>query len=308
MSLRDDSPSATPPALPLDDELDEYLLHLKVERGLAANTLSAYARDLADFARFVSHRGRNQAADIESSDVADWSQGLARGGRRASTQARMLVSVRGFFRWLEREGLLDALPTAHVDVPKTVRPLPRIVDSDETRRLLTACGDDLRDRALVALLYGAGLRVSEVVGLELGGLHLEAGVVQVMGKGSKERLVPMADIVAESCRRYVESARPQHPEAVRSERLFPGRARGGGLSRQTVFIRLRRLALAAGFDRPISPHKLRHGFATDLVRGGADLRSVQAMLGHADLRTTEIYTQVDDEHLRRAYDSAHPRR
>lgn len=292
----------------LDVDVDEYLLHLRVERNLAQNTLEAYGRDVAEFVRFVLDRGRTDVSEIATEDVAEWSRTLARGGRRASSQARMLVAVRGFFRWLRKEGRLEALPTESVDLPKAKRPLPRIVDADEAHQLLAACGDDLRDRALVGLLYGAGLRVSEVIGLDLGGLHLEAGVVQVMGKGSKERLVPMGSVVGELCRDYVELARPRHPDAERSERVFPGRSKGGGLSRQTVFLRLRRLALAAGFDRPISPHKLRHGFATDLVRGGADLRSVQAMLGHADLRTTEIYTQVDDEHLRRAYDGAHPRR
>jgi integrase/recombinase XerD len=218
------------------------------------------------------------------------------------------VAVRGFYRFLRREGEVSALPTEPIDLPGQARRLPKLVVVEEARQLLAAAGPDLFDQAVVALLYGAGLRVSEVVDLDLSQLHLDAGAVQVVGKGRKERIVPIGGIVAEILRRYLDEERPRRLKGRVLDAVFPGRGKTGRVSRQTVFLRLRKLALAAGLERPISPHVLRHGFATDLVRGGADLRSVQAMLGHADLRTTEVYTHVDDRHLRRTYDGAHPRR
>lgn len=288
----------------LDADVDDYLLHLRVERNLADRTLEAYGRDLASFVAFSVKRGRVRATDVTSDDVSDWVRELAVEGRAASTQTRMLVAVRGFYRYLRRERGLESLPTEPVDLPKTSRPLPRLVDRSGALALLRACGDDLRDRLFVLLLYGVGLRVSEVVDLDLQSLHLDAGTLRVVGKGSKERAVPLGLIVVEALRAYLEEGRRRSA----GDALFPGRSRKGRVSRQTIFLRLRRLALVAGLPHAISPHKLRHGFATDLLRGGADLRSLQAMLGHADLRTTEIYTQVDDEHVQRVYRRTHPRR
>lgn len=295
-------------ASPLDAQVDGYLLHLKVERDLARNTLQAYARDLARFVEHALAKGRTDARDITADDLADWARGLSGSGLKASSQARMLVTVRGFYRHLRREEEVERLPTEQVDLPKVGRRLPRHVDGDEVIRLLAAAGSDLRDRAVVALLYGGGLRVSEVVDLDLAQLHLDAGVVQVVGKGRKERLVPIGGLVVDVLRAYLEHDRPKRLRGRTLDALFPGRGARGRVSRQAIFIRLRRLAVEAGLEQVISPHALRHGFATDLVRGGADLRSVQAMLGHADLRTTEIYTKVDDGHLRHVYAAAHPRR
>lgn len=297
--------SADPPSL--DAQIDDYLLHLEVERNLARNTLDAYGRDLAAFARFVLERGRDDATTVEAVDVEAWARSLAESGLEPASQARKLVSVRGFYRYLRRERVVERLPTEPVPLPKQGRRLPHGVVIDEARALLAAA-TELRDEVFVLLLYGAGLRVSEVVGLELSGVHLDAGVLQVVGKGAKERLVPVGPVVIDRLRAYLEGDRPHRLGDRPTDAVFPGRGRTGRVSRQTVFLRLRRLALAAGLERTVSPHDLRHGFATDLVRGGADLRSVQAMLGHADLRTTEIYTHVDDRHLRRAYERGHPRR
>lgn len=294
-------------AAALDEQIDDYMLHLRVERNLADNTLQAYARDLAQFTRFVLDRGRSDARDVSSADVEAWSASLAGAGRKPSSQARMLVAVRGFYRYLRKEKVVESLPTEPVDLPKQSRRLPHGVVIEEARRLIAAASE-LRDELWVLLLYGAGLRVSELVHLDLSGVHLEAGILQVIGKGSKERLVPVGPMVMDRMRDYLASDRPSRLRGTPSEAVFPGKGRNGRISRQTVFLRLRRLALEAGLDRTISPHALRHGYATDLVRGGADLRSVQAMLGHADLRTTEIYTHVDDRHLRKAYDRSHPRR
>lgn len=298
--------SAEAPSL-LDTQIDGYLVHLKVERNLAANTLTAYARDLGRFAEFVLERGRRSAAEVTGQDLSDWTRSLAVDGKKASSQARMLVSVRGLYRHLRREGEIDELPTEQVDLPKQQRRLPQLVNHGEAQRLLAAA-EDAFDRAVVGLLYGAGLRVSEVVDLDMSRVHLDAAALHVVGKGSKERMIPIGEPVAQLLRDFIDGERKSRLQDGPSDAVFPGRSRRGRVSRQSIFLRLRKLALAAGLEHPISPHKLRHGFATDLVRGGADLRSVQAMLGHADLRTTEIYTHVDDERLRQVYDKAHPRR
>lgn len=295
----------TQPSL-LDEQIDGYLVHLRTERNLSDHTLAAYGSDLAHFSRFVVERGVEDARAVEPSLVSEWTQDLAEAGRKSSSQARMLVAVRGFYRFLRAQGEIEGLPTETVDLPKQARRLPHGVLGRDALRLLELTQVP-RDAAFVGLLYGAGLRVSEVVNLELSDLHLASGFVTVMGKGRKERVVPLGPVVAERVETYLQVDRARYFSGT-SEAVFPGRGRTGRVTRQTVFLRLRRLALAAGLERAISPHDLRHGFATDLVSGGADLRSVQAMLGHADLRTTEIYTHVGDQHLKKVLKRSHPRR
>src|SRR5262245_37191467 len=253
-------------------------------------------------------RGLTDPKDISSEDISGWVRGLADQGKKARSQARMLVAVRGFFRSLVKNRELDKDPARQVELPRAGRPLPKMITYEDVLELLRAAHKSARDRALIYLLYGAGLRVSEVVHLELGGVYLESGVLRVLGKGSKERVIPIGTPVIAALEEYIGGERVQQLRGRVSDLLFPGRSKSKPLTRQAVFEILRRLARNAGVTRDISPHKLRHGFATDLVRGGADLRSVQVMLGHADLRTTEIYTHVDDEHLRRTYDRTHPRR
>lgn len=294
--------------LDLDTAIDGYLQHLSVERGLANNTLQAYARDLRSFATFAMARGLDEPARLTTADIAAWARDLASSGLSPGSQARMLVSVRGFFRHLDREGEIAEDPAQRVDVPRVRRPLPFYVGHDDVLALLRAAEGSTRDQAIIVLLYGAGLRVSEVCALELGQVYLDAGVLRVRGKGSKERVVPIGQPVSQVLQRYLEGERRARVGGGPNELVFPGRALDRPLTRQGVFEMLRRVARVAGVDRAVSPHKLRHGFATDLVRGGADLRSVQVMLGHADLRTTEVYTHVDDAHLRRTYDRTHPRR
>ena len=293
--------------MPLDRQVDGFLAFLAVERNLAENTLEAYGCDLRHLSAFLLDRGLADAGAVRGPDLSAWVQGLAASGRAAKTQARMLVAARGFFRHLLRERVIAEDPTAWVPLPRVGRPLPDPVSVDEVTRLLAAARDRPRDQALVALLYGAGLRISEALGLEMSGLHLDAGLVQVRGKGDKERVVPIPDVVIERLRDYLAVDRPARLRGQPSEALFPGRGGRGCLTRQAGFALLRRLGRAAGLSRDISPHKLRHGFATHLVQGGADLRAVQAMLGHADLRTTEVYTHIDPVHLRRAYAAYHPR-
>lgn len=292
----------------LDAAIDGYLSFLGVERNLAKNTLEAYGRDLADFSKVMIAKKRTDPKDITTDDIADWVRGLADQGKKKRSQARMLVAVRGLFKSLVKNRELDQDPARQVELPRAGKPLPKMVSYDEVLLLLAAARSSARDRLLILLLYGAGLRVSEVCHLELGGVYLESGILRVLGKGSKERVIPVGGPVIAALEEYIGGERVALLRGRISDLLFPGRSLRKPLTRQAVFEILRRLALAAGVTSDISPHKLRHGFATDLVRGGADLRSVQVMLGHADLRTTEIYTHVDDEHLRRTYDRTHPRR
>ena len=292
----------------LDARIDDYLTHLRVERGLAENTLESYSRDLSDFAGAMIDLGYGDVGEVKPADVAAWTRGLAQAGLAASTQKRMLVAVRGLCRYLVRREVLAEDPAALVQLPKVGKRLPDAVHLEEVRAMIEAAKESPRDLALVMLLYGAGLRISEAVELDVGGVHLDAGLVRVVGKGSKERLVPIGEPTIEVLRAYLASDRPRRLKSGPSDALFPGRGGKGTFTRQAAFKLVRRLARAAGLGRDISPHKLRHAFATHLVTRGADLRSVQVMLGHADLRTTEIYTHVDDQHLRRTYDAHHPRR
>lgn len=292
----------------LDAQIDDYLTHLRVERGLAENTLESYSRDLSDFAGAMIDAGHDDLRAVRGSDIAGWTRGLAKAGLAAASQKRMLVAVRGLCRYQVRREVIAEDPSALVLLPKVGKRLPESVDLDEVRAMLDAAKASPRDLALVVLLYAAGLRISEAVNLEVGGVHLDAGLVRVLGKGSKERLVPIGEPTIEVLRSYIRTARLAQLKNGPNDALFPGRAGKGRLTRQAAFKLVRRLARAADLGRDISPHKLRHAFATHLVTNGADLRSVQVMLGHADLRTTEIYTHVDDQHLRRTYDAHHPRR
>ncbi len=297
-------------ATELDAAIDGYLAFLKVERNLAANTLSAYARDLGDFVDFMVERGVARSEDVDVERVIDWVRSLSTAGLKARSQARMLVSVRGFFRQLVREGRLSEDPVRALDLPKQSRSLPVYLSVDDILAMMReATGEEaLRDRTLVILLYGAGLRVSEVAGLMMGDIDLLGGLLRVTGKGNKERVVPVGPPVLQVVEHYLRDGRRRYLKGLATDLVFPGRNPARPLTRQAVFKIIRRLAAGAGVARDISPHKLRHSFATHLVRGGADLRSVQLMLGHADLRTTEIYTHVDDQHLRSTYDRTHPRR
>ncbi len=292
----------------LDEQIDQYLSHLRVERSLAANTLEAYGRDLADFAGVMIDAGVRDAPEITSGQIAAWVRGLAKAGLAASSQKRMLVAVRGLFRFLVRRQVLQEDPAALILLPKEGKRLPAIVSLDEVLALLDAARKSPRNLALVLVLYGAGLRVSEAVGLQVGDVYLDAGLLRVTGKGDKDRVVPIGEPVIEVLRGYMQDDRKKRLKDGPNDALFPGRGGRGQFTRQAAFVVLRRLARAAGVAQDVSPHKLRHAFATHLLQGGADLRSVQVMLGHADLRTTEIYTHVDDAHLRRTYDRHHPRK
>lgn len=292
----------------LDAALDHYLRFLQVERNLAFNTLEAYSRDLRGFSEAMHERGLSQVEAISPEAIREWVQGLAASGMAKTSQKRHLVAIRGFFKELLKSESIPTNPTLHVELPKLGRRLPKILSPEDVEALLKQAGADDRDLLLLALWYGLGLRVSESVGLELGEIYLNDALIRVRGKGDKVRVLPLPEPVLRSLRRYLEDDRPRRLKGQKSEFLFPSRGKSGHLTRQAVFLRLKRLAREAGLHpKAVSPHVLRHAFASHLVEGGADLRSVQTLLGHADLGTTELYTHLDVGHIRRAYDRAHPR-
>ena len=288
-----------------DKMLDRYIRHLTIERGLASNTIEAYSGDLRDFSEHMIELGKTTPLDVSHEDIFAWLKFCNEQNLSKSSQTRKLIAVRGFYKFLRFKELIVEAPTEKVSLPKAGRRLPKLVHDDEAIQLLKACGSNLKDRAIIVLLYGAGLRVSEVVELDCSQISLNAAQLRVVGKGDKERIVPVSDFIVEVLKDYIQDSEVGQGH---NDALFPGRGRNKRITRQTIFLRLRRLALAAGLPADISPHKLRHGFATDMVRGGADLRAVQTLLGHAHLKTTEIYTQVDERHIKEVYNKTHPRR
>jgi integrase/recombinase XerD len=297
-------------------QIDRFIDHLTVERGLSPNTLGAYRRDLRRYARFLSRRGIGDAAEadasIVSAFVADVSASTHDDGRpyRATSVVRALSSVRSFHRFLLRETDTADDPTDGVVRPRVPRSLPRPLSVEDVTRLLAAPrptdAKGLRDRALLETMYGAGLRVSEVVGLDADDVDLEDGSVRVLGKGGKERDVPLGRYARDAIGAYLARARPSLATSRTRSALFLN-MRGGRLSRQACWIAIREYAGAAGIVARVTPHSLRHSFATHLLDGGADVRVVQELLGHASVATTQVYTLVTREHLREAYFTAHPR-
>lgn len=289
--------------------IDGFFEHLVVERGLAQNSLEAYRRDLDRYIGYLKSR-RKQATALDRAEVPRYLLALREAGLGPRSVARHLSAIRQFHRFLVREGHASEDPTSHLESPRPWHRLPTVLSSDEVDRLL-ACSErttpqGLRDRAMLELLYASGLRVSELVGLRLADLDLAVGVVRVLGKGHKERLVPLGDAAAQSLRAYLGDGRPRLEKRRPSPHLFLGR-HGRGLTRQMFWQLLRRSVRAAGITKPVTPHTLRHSFATHLLERGADLRSVQLMLGHADIGTTQIYTHLTRAHLKAIYDKHHPR-
>ena len=287
--------------------IDAYLDHLRVEGGLAANTLDAYARDLGSLAAFAG--GGVDPASITVETLASLMVENASRGFGARSSARQLSGLRGFFRFLVREKAIVEDPTQLVDRPRLGRRLPRVLSFDEIERLLAVPATDtdrgLLHAAMLHVMYASGLRVSELCGLRLGDVDLQRGLVMALGKGGKRRLVPVGEVAMEMLGRYLRDVRPRFA-AQGGNALFVS-PRGGHFTREGFWRMVRRYAVSAGIFPLPSPHKLRHSFATHLLRGGADLRAVQAMLGHADLGTTEIYTRVAQDHVRAAHARAHPR-
>ena len=285
----------------------KFLTYLAVEKGLSANTLASYERDLKKY--FFAMAGKGPDA-ITASDVNSFLSGLSASGIAAPSIARNLAAVRGFHRFLQIDGLAQTDPTVNLETPRGRKRLPKTLSMFEVDALLaqpdlsTMLG--LRDKAMLELLYATGIRVSELVGLRLQDLNLERGFLVVMGKGSKERAVPLGESAAGSVKSYLDRGRPLLLKSGESDSLFIS-ARRRGITRQMFWERIKLHARTAGIASSISPHTLRHCFATHLLDNGADLRAVQAMLGHADISTTQIYTHVSRERLRQIHEKYHPR-
>jgi integrase/recombinase XerD len=308
------------PATDLQAAIDGYLTHLHVERGLAPATIRAYRADLADFAaaRGVT-RGWAASADV----TVDYLAARSRRGKRndpglaPNSLRRRAAALKGFFRFAYGEGLIPFDVAAHVDLPRPSRLLPETLTVAETEALLEAAGGDdgephgLRDRALLELIYAAGLRISEAIGLDREDLSIDGAFVRVIGKGDKERLVPVGDVALDWLNRWIAGPRAAllrlgHVEPSRGGALFLG-DRGGRLARQQAWAAVKRAASRAALAERVSPHTLRHSFATHLLEGGADLRIVQELLGHASISTTQLYTHLTGERIRDVYSRAHPR-
>jgi len=286
--------------------IERFLDRLWLERGLAANTQSSYRSDLSLFARWLAPRGR----PLIGADEADIKQYFAAGGLKARSQARLLSALRQFYRHLHADRQRADDPTALLESPRLGLRLPKTLTEQDVERLIEAPDVEdplgLRDRAMLELMYASGLRVSELVALPLPRVDVRQGVVQVLGKGGKERLVPMGEPAMEWLARYLKDSRPQLAERQASDWLFITR-RGEPMTRQNFWLLIKRHALAAGIKGTLSPHTLRHAFATHLLEHGADLRVLQSLLGHADLSTTQIYTHVAKARLRELHREHHPR-
>ncbi|MDH4282631.1 MAG: site-specific tyrosine recombinase XerD [Myxococcales bacterium] len=295
-------------SIAFDGALDHYIQHLRVERGLSKHTVEAYAHDLACFGAWLGDE-RESLEAVDETRMAEYLVTLSQEGLSARTQARALSAIRGFFRFLVQEGRQRRDPTELLEGPRLSKKLPDILNRDEVLQLLEAPAGQkrnrVRDRAMLHTMYAAGLRVSELVGLDLNDLNLEEGFLSASGKGNKRRIVPIGAHARAAMTEYLAEVRPKW--ARPSSRACFVTARGTAMTRQGFWRLVKRYATRAGITKPISPHKLRHSFATHLLTGGADLRSVQTMLGHADISTTQIYTHVTNDHLRTMHERYHPR-
>ena len=311
MAYMDTAPQA---AAGIEGEVLDFLAYLELERGLSRNTLEAYRSDLLQFGDFLRRR-RLTLAQTRHGDLAAFLSELASGSAErppvaAATLARKVAALRSFYRHLRREGALDHDPTAELRGPRKTRTLPRVLSREEVARLMAEPrGDDprsLRDRALLEVMYACGLRASEAIVLELADVDLDEAILCARGKGTKERIVPIGRQAVAALRAYLRGGRPALLGAGSESHLFLNR-RGGRLTRQGLYKIVQGHARRVGLEDKMSPHTLRHTFATHLLAGGCDLRSLQEMLGHADLATTQVYTHLSAERLKDAYFSAHPR-
>jgi integrase/recombinase XerD len=300
-------------ARPFEHLVLDFLAYLEFERGLSRNTLEAYRSDLLQFGRFLERRSAS-ATEATAADVGDFLAELAEGNGRPpaspATIHRKTACLRSFYRHLRREGLRESDPTASISAPRRGRRLPKVLNRDEVAKLLAqpkgTAPTALRDRALLELMYACGLRASEAIGIEVRDIDMEDAVLRARGKGSKERIVPVGRQAAAAVAAYLRGGRPKLVGLAPEPHLFVNQ-RGAGLTRQGLYKIVQRHAATAGLEHRMSPHTLRHSFATHLLAGGCDLRSLQEMLGHADIATTQMYTHLSADRLKDVYFSAHPR-
>jgi integrase/recombinase XerD len=295
---------------PIPELMELYLDHLRIEKGLADNTLESYNGDMKRFAEFLKFSDISFIHDVDTPAIIRHLIRLRDAGMEARSRARHLVTLRGFFKYLLQEKILEANPARRIDLPKSGLKLPDVLSISEIAHLLSLPDIQkpagLRNATMLELMYAAGLRVSELIHVKVQNVRLDAGYVQVFGKGAKERLVPFGQYAGQKITAYLATARPLLLKQYQSPYLFIARA-GKPMTRQGFWKLLRQYALTAGIHKPITPHCLRHSFASHLLEGGADLRSVQIMLGHVDISTTQIYTHVARERLRILHEKYHPR-
>jgi integrase/recombinase XerD len=290
-------------------EVEGFLDFLRVERGLAGNTVESYARDLDKYQQFLG-KARRTPREAEADDIRRFLLSLEKQSLDARTIARNVVSIRGLYRFLRRENLVAKNPAENLESPRIWKVLPKFLSVEETEKLLaqpsskTSLGQ--RDRAMIEMLYASGLRVSELASLRLADLNLEMGYLRTIGKGNKQRIVPVGKSAISALELYCANARTELLSRRASPYLFVNR-RGGRLTRQGIWLTLSRYGKLAGIRKPITPHLLRHSFATHMLARGADLRSLQLMLGHSDISTTQIYTHVATQRLKEVYERHHPR-
>lgn len=290
--------------------LDRYYQHLLIEKGAAGNTLEAYSRDLKRFVTFLEQKRIADARAVSSQHVIDFLVQIKAEGLSANSTNRCLAALRGFYKFLLREKAVDESPLAHIELAKVWMRLPDTVSKEEMNSLLSQPGDQtpqaLRDSAMLELLYATGLRVSELASLTMNSFNWQVGFLVVMGKGSKERVVPVGKTAYDCVRRYVDEARPKFVKSKTTDVLFLNRF-GGAFTRQGLWKLIIHYAQKAGLQKNVHPHTFRHSFASHLLEGGADLRAVQVMLGHSDISTTQIYTHVTRERLKEIHRKYHPR-
>jgi len=294
----------------MQEWIRQFLQYLAVEKGLSPNTISAYGADLMRFDEFLIRRHRNRPEDVVRQDLLEFLATRKKEGIGSRSLARQIVTLRNFYRFLNREKILNADPVENLESPRDWKRLPKTLALEEIERLLnlgkggTPLG--VRDDAMIELMYATGLRVSEVTALPLQAVNIEIGYVLATGKGRKQRIIPVGETALHKIKTYLETARGRLAKERASDRLFINRS-GRGLTRQGCWKLLKKYVRRAGIKRTVSPHMLRHSFATHLLERGADLRSVQAMLGHVDLSTTQIYTQVTRQRLKHIHQQYHPR-
>lgn len=294
----------------MNDYLDIFISYLTVEKGLSVNTRSAYSRDLARYLDFLEKSGRQEPSDVNPTDIAAFMSILQKLDIGPRSRARCLSAIRMFHKFLMIENYADCNPATIIEAPRTLHKLPQFLDGREVDALFASClgerGEDLRDRAMLELLYATGLRVSELVNLKLREVNLDSGYLMTVGKGNKERLVPIGESARVRVAAYLGTVRQRVDPLRQNPYIFLSRL-GGAMSRQAFWNIIKKRAKMAAIRKNISPHTLRHSFATHLLENGADLRSVQIMLGHADLASTQIYTHVTRERLKRLHQQIHPR-
>lgn len=295
----------------LNESIEDYFHYLQIERGLSDNTLTSYRRDIEHYSRYVSKVIQKSTWNaVSRSDIVGFLHILRDDGKSSSTIARTISSIRSFHQFLIREQLTHHDPTVHIELPRKDRKLPDILSSQEVDQLLAIKDNTLlgiRNKAMLELLYATGLRVTELITLKVSDLHLTMGFVRCLGKGSKERIVPLGDVAKKSLEIYLEDARGELVKRGNDKNILFVNQHGRPLTRQGFWKILKTIARKNGLQKTITPHTLRHSFATHLLENGADLRSVQEMLGHTDISTTQIYTHVTRTRLKDVYQTYHPR-